>query len=95
MPNLKTPKQKIKKKAQAPVERTPAERASTRLVRITGVAGDACLRFCRVVERFKATGVTATDIEVELGIDAGDLESHFEACALVAENADLNPPTWS
>lgn len=97
MPNLKTPGKKLDRKPQdlaAPAVPV-ATRAARRLLRQAQSCGQACLRMCVLIERFKQRGVPIADIEEELGLDAGDLQSHFSACTLVAENAGFTPPAWS
>ena len=94
MPNIRTPK--AMPRGGAPVATPPAaKKAANRVSRVLNTVGTAALRFCLVVERLKRSGVAATEIEAELGLDADDLEAHYEACHLVATNAGLTPPAWS
>ena len=73
-----------------------AEIRLSRRIRMAVVdAARDCGRVCALINRAKAAGVAVTDIEAQLGIDPGDLQAHYEACATVATNSEIVVPAWS
>jgi hypothetical protein len=93
MPSIRTPKKMSLPTAAAPL--SAAAVAVNRVPNALRQAGMACLRVCMLIERQKAQGATSAEVEASLGLDAGDLKAHFDACKLVGENAGYQIPAWS